>query len=87
MRSLKKFELIREELEKNPPPRRNVPKGHTLGRDKKLRPLPGTIDVDARDDEILQLHCEGNSTQAIANEVNCSVGRVHRVIARDRSEI
>jgi AcrR family transcriptional regulator len=49
------------------------------GLDGKLRPAR-KVDTAARDARIRELRARGMSLRAIAAEVDCSVGTVHRVL-------
>jgi len=51
-----------------------------MGLDGKVRPSR-RFDVTGRDEAILSARAAGGSIRAIAAEVGCSVGTVHRVIA------
>lgn len=51
----------------------------TVGRDGRMRP-DRRCDTTGRDALIRQRRAEGKSVRAIAAEVSCSVGTVHRVI-------
>jgi DNA invertase Pin-like site-specific DNA recombinase len=51
----------------------------TVGLDGKVRPNR-RFDTTARDERIRSLHADGSSMRAIATEVRCSVGTVHRVL-------
>lgn len=53
----------------------------TLGIDGRLRPTV-RYDTSGRDRLIRQLRHDGKSIRVIAQEVGCSVGTVHRVLAR-----
>jgi DNA-binding transcriptional regulator YhcF (GntR family) len=53
--------------------------GRTIGLDGKLRPSR-RFDTTARDNRIRELGAGGRSVRAIAAEVGCSVGTVHRVL-------
>lgn len=50
-----------------------------LGLDGKRRPNR-RFNTDARDEQIRALREEGRSVRAIAAELGCSVGTVHRVV-------
>lgn len=52
----------------------------TRGLDNKLRPTV-RYDTSGRDRLIRQLRAEGKTIRAIASEVGCSVGTVHRVVS------
>lgn len=52
------------------------------GLDGKLRPSR-QVDTTDRDKQIRRLHRNGQSMRAIAKEVGCSVGTVHRIV-KDR---
>ncbi|MEU2198721.1 helix-turn-helix domain-containing protein [Isoptericola sp. NPDC019482] len=52
--------------------------GRVMGLDGKVRPSR-RFDTTARDQRIRELRDEGLSMRAIATEVGCSVGTVHRV--------
>ena len=54
---------------------------HTMGRDGKMRPDRRT-DTRERDKQIRKLHKAKVPMRAIATEVGCSVGTVHRVIRK-----
>jgi len=56
-----------------------IPVRRVLGRDGKRR-LNRRIDTTARDSRICELRDAGQSVRAIAGEVGCSVGTVHRVL-------
>lgn len=53
----------------------------TKGLDGKLRPSR-QVDTTDRDKRIRKLHQEGRTMRAIAAEIGCSVGTVHRVISK-----
>ena len=53
--------------------------GMVLGLDGKRRPSR-RFDTTARDSRICELRDAGQSVRAIAGEVGCSVGTVHRVL-------
>jgi IS30 family transposase len=57
--------------------------GMTLGLDGKIRP-DRRINTTERDKRIRKLHREGQSIRAIAADVGCSVGTVHRVISKGK---
>lgn len=57
--------------------------GMVQGLDGKLRPSR-QIDTTERDKRIRRLHRDGRSMRAIASEVGCSVGTVHRVISKGK---
>ncbi len=57
--------------------------GLTKGRDGKVRP-DRLIDTRERDARIRKLHKAHVSMRAIAADVGCSVGTVHRVISKER---
>lgn len=52
-----------------------------LGRDGKWRPNR-RFDTTQRDRRILLLRSGGLSIRAIASEIDCSVGTVHRVLGQ-----
>ena len=52
-----------------------------LGLDGKVRPSR-RVDTTERDARIRELRDDGQSIRAIADEVRCSVGTVHRVLSR-----
>jgi DNA invertase Pin-like site-specific DNA recombinase len=51
----------------------------TKGLDGKIRPSR-RVDTSDRDEHIRKLRREGATIRAIAAEIGCSVGTVHRVI-------
>jgi IS30 family transposase len=51
----------------------------TLGRDGKVRPSR-RYDTSDRDDLIRSLRADGHSIRSIAEQADCSVGTVHRVL-------
>jgi DNA-binding NarL/FixJ family response regulator len=54
----------------------------TIGLDGKLRPAQ-RLDTTKRDKKIMKLRAQGKSVRAIAAEVGCSVGTVHRIIRKE----
>jgi len=54
--------------------------GMVLGLDGKRRPSRRFDTTTARDSRICELRDAGQSVRAIAGEVGCSVGTVHRVL-------
>jgi DNA invertase Pin-like site-specific DNA recombinase len=56
-----------------------VPIRRLLGRNGKVRPSR-RFDTIARDERIGSLRADGLTVRAIATEVGCSVGTVHRVL-------
>ena len=56
--------------------------GECIGLDGKTRPSR-RFDTTERDARIRELYAAGRSVRAIASEIRCSVGTVHRVIHSD----
>ena len=59
----------------------NIVIDRRLGLDGKVRPSR-RFDTTDRDARIRELRADGKSMRAIADEVRCSVGTVHRVLSR-----
>lgn len=57
--------------------------GWAKGLDGKVRP-DRRFDTRERDRRIAKLHKAGQSMRAIARDIGCSVGTVHRVISKER---
>lgn len=74
--------VMRKTHAANPPDENGrIRVGMHRGADGKLRP-GRRFDTTDRDAEIGGLHTAGRSMRAIASEVGCSVGTVHRVVSR-----
>jgi DNA-binding NarL/FixJ family response regulator len=59
----------------------HLPPGKCLGLDGKIRPNR-RFDTTHRDRKIVLLRSSGKSLRAVAAEIGCSVGTVHRVLGQ-----